>query len=59
MTYLAACIVDCASRHFCDVTFAVESYAWLSTVHLKIPMTLSQKLASRYAGPLKIIELIL
>ena len=54
--YFAAYMADYANQHCFEVTFAVESYAWLSTDHLKLPINLSQKLASRYVGPFNIIK---
>ena len=56
MTRSAAYMADYANRYHCEVTFAVDSYAWLSTDHLKLPTNLSQKLASHYVGPFKVIE---
>ena len=58
MTRSAAYMADYANQHCCEVTFAVDSYAWLSTDHLKLPTNLSRKLASRYVGPFKVIEQI-
>ena len=58
MTRSAAYMADYANQHCCEVTFAVDSYAWLSTDHLKLPTNLSQKLASHYVGPFKVIEQI-
>ena len=58
MTRSAAYMADYANRHHCEVTFAVDSYVWLSTDHLKLPTNLSGKLASRYVGPFKVIEQI-
>ena len=46
------------NQHCFEITFTVDSYAWLSTDHLKLPTTLAQKLASHYVSPLKMIELI-
>ena len=58
MTCSAVYLADYTNQHHHEVTFAVESYAWLSTDQLKLPMNLSWKLASHYVGPLKIIEYI-
>ena len=58
MTRSAAYMADYANQYCCEVTFAADSYAWLSTDHLKLPTNLSQKLASRYIGPFKVIEQI-
>ena len=58
MTRLAAFMADYTNQHHCEFTFAVDSYAWLSTYHLKLPVTLSWKLASRYIGPFNTIEKI-
>ena len=56
MTPPAAYMANYANQHHFEVTFAVESYAWLSTDHLKLPTNLSWKLASHYFGPFKVIE---
>ena len=58
VTHSAAYMADYANQHLYEVTFAVYSDAWLSTVHLKLHITLSQKLASCYVVPFKIIEQI-
>ena len=55
-TRLAAYMVDYAGRYYCNITCAVESYAGLSTNHLKLSMNLTQKLASHYIGPFKVID---
>ena len=49
-------MADYANGHYYDITFAVDLCAWLSTNNLKLPTTLSQKLASCYVGLLKVIE---
>ena len=36
----------------------MDLYTWLSTDHLKLPTNLSQKLASHYISPFKVIEYI-
>ena len=56
VTHSAAYIADYANLHHREVTFAVDSYAWLSTDHLKLPTNLSWKLASCYVGPFKVFE---
>ena len=53
---LAAYMADYTNQHCCEVTFAVDSYARLSTHHLKLSTNLSCKLASHYIGPFKVIE---
>ena len=50
----ATYMVDYAnqSRQAVDVT--VDSFAWLSTAHLRLPAKLSWKLAARWAGPFRV-----
>ena len=40
VTRSVAYIDDYANQHCCKITFAVDSYAWLSTDHLKLPTNL-------------------
>ena len=54
MTRSADYMADYANQHRREVTFAVDSYAWLSTDHLKLPTNLFRKLASCYVGNFKI-----
>ena len=56
VTHSAAYITNYVNQHCHKVSFAVDLNAWLSTDHLKLPLTLSSKLASCYVGPLKVIE---
>ena len=58
VTCSAACMANYANQHHCEVTFVVDSYACLSTDHLKLPTDLSRKLAFRYVGPFKVIDQI-
>ena len=58
MTCLAAFMAGYANQYCCEVAFAVDSYAWLSPDHLKLPTNLSWKLASHYFSPFKVIEQI-
>ena len=56
VTHLAAYMADYDNRHCYEVTFDVDSYAWLSTNHLKLLTNLFRKLASSYVGPFKVVE---
>ena len=58
VTRSAAYMVDYANQYHCKVTFAVDSYAWLSTDHLELPMNLLWKLASHYICYFKVIDRI-
>ena len=58
VTRLATNMSDYANWHHCKVVFAVDSFAWFSTDHLKLPTHLSWKLASCYVGPFKVIDQI-
>ena len=50
-------MVDYANQYHPIVSFAVDSYAWMSTNHLKLPTNLSHKLAFHYIGPFfRVIE---
>ena len=49
-------MADYDNQNFHEVTFAVESYAWLSTDRLKLPKNLSRQLTSRYIGYFKVID---
>ena len=53
---LADYMVDYTNQYCRIVTFAVESYVWLSTDHLKLPTNLSHKLTSCYISLFKVIE---
>ena len=58
MIRLADCMAEYANQYHHSTIFAVDSYAWLSSDHLKLPITLSWKLASCYIGSFRIIEYI-
>ena len=57
MTHLAAYMANYANCHHHEVTFTVGLIC-LVVHHLKVPMTLSQKLVSRYIGSFKVISKI-
>ena len=58
VTCSTAYMVDYTNQHCHEVTFAMDSYSWLSTNHFKLPRSLSQKLTFHYVGPFKFIEQI-
>jgi hypothetical protein len=47
-----------ANRHRRHVDFAIDDLVWLKTDHLQLAGHLSRKLANKWAGPYKIIEVI-
>ena len=53
---LVASMAGFANQHYCEITFIVDWYTWLSTNHLKLPMTQSWKLAYHYVVPFKVIK---
>ena len=55
MIFWAAYMADYADQYHHEVTFAMNSYVWLSTDHLKLTINLAWKLASLYVGPFNVI----
>ena len=47
-----------ANRRRRDVAIVPGAFAWLSTEHLKLPSSLSRKLAARFAGPFRVLRAI-
>ena len=47
-----------ADRHRRAVDISVGSYVWLSTSHLKLPVSLSRKLAQKFVGPFRVVAAI-
>ena len=50
MARLAASMVNTANYHLQAIAITMCRYAWLSTMHLKIPSTLSCKLTTHFVG---------
>ena len=56
MTSSAAKMAARVDQHRRDLDFTVGSMVWLSTTNLRLPPTLSRKLAMRWTGPFKVVE---
>ena len=52
----AAYMADYANRSCRAVDMTVDSFAWLSTAHLRLSAKLSRKLAARWAGPFRVVS---
>lgn len=47
-----------ANRKRRDVEISVGAHAWLSTDHLRLPPSLSRKLAAKFVGPYPVVAAI-
>ena len=56
MTSSAAKMAARVDQHRRDVDVTVGSMVWLSTTNLRLPPTLSHKLAMHWTGPFKVVE---
>lgn len=44
-----------ANRHRRDLELRVGDHVWLSTAHIRMPVSVSRKLAPKFTGPYRII----